>query len=565
VAYRNRITGEANKMRQLTKLVRTLVCIIAMATTAWAQDDETVVEAPPSVDSEVFLQPVVVDGEEIFSVRGSTALPAEERAALVTERIIEVANRSEATSVNMRVERSEIGRSVFADGTMVTVTTEADAEFEQMDIVVLAQLHAEAVERSILAYRANRTDEAFSHGALTAAIWSGVFVVYCIILFWIRRRLPRLVARIVERRAKVLQAATKDIVQSSAVSDLARFFIRLLIDIFLFTGFYYFLSFVLLAFPNTRPVAELLIRYVTDPILGLLLGFLAYMPNLITILIIAGLTRWLIKGTHLFFESVEQGVVELRSFESHWIWPTYNLIRIGLILIAAVICFPYIPGSDSAAFQGLTILVGVMVSMGSNSVVSNVLAGLFVLYKRSMNVGDRIRVGDFYGDVMQIRLMETYLKSVKNELISIPNATLLSSEVINYTSQIDGKGLLLHTSVGIGYEEPRKKVEAMLVEAARRTKGLKNSPAPFVLITGLMDFATVYQINAFTTRGSSLPLLLSELHKNITDVFNENKVQIMTPNYEADTADLKISEVEWEEPLAHEVAASTVAAEAKSS
>lgn len=550
-------------MKTLRNFCIAVMWLVMMPLAVLAQDEATDEDDTPSVDIEVFLQPVVVDGEEIFSVRGSTALPAEERAALVTKRIIEVASRSEATSVVMRVERGEIGRSIFADGTMVTVTTAADAEFEQMELAVLAQLHAEAVEQAILEYRSNRTDAAFSYGAITAAIWSGFFILYCTLLLWLRKRVPRLVARIVERRARKLQEATKDIVQSSAVSNLARFFIRLLIDVILFTGFYYYLSFVLLAFPNTRPIAELLIRYVTDPILGLLWGFVSYMPNLITILIIAAITRWMINGTRLFFESVDQGVVELRSFEPHWIWPTYNLIRIGLILIAAVICFPYIPGSDSAAFQGLTILVGVMVSLGSNSVVSNVLSGLFVLYKRSMNVGDRIRIGEYYGDVMQIRLMETYLKSVKNELISIPNATLLSSEVINYSSKIDGKGLLLHTSVGIGYEEPRKKVEAMLIESARRTKGLKNSPEPFVLITDLLDFAIVYQINAFTTRGSYLPLLLSELHKNISDVFNENKVQIMTPNYEADTEDLKISEVAWDEPLAHEVATSTDTAEAK--
>ncbi|TCK99878.1 mechanosensitive ion channel-like protein [Shimia isoporae] len=538
-------------MTSLLKKLMAVSILMFCATLAVAQEDPPE-EDVNAVDSEVYLAPVVVDGEEIFSVRGSTALPAEERADLVNTRIIEVATRNEATEVHMRIERSELGRSIYADGTLVTVTTTADADFEQMDIVVLAQLHADAVEEAILLYRANRTDEAFSYGAIAAGIWSLVFGLYCAILLWLRKRVPRLVARLVERRARALQKATADIVQSSAVSNLARFFIRLLVDITLFTGFYYYLSFVLLSFPNTRPIAELLIRYVTDPILGILAGFLSYLPNLITILIIAAITRWLIKGTRLFFESVDQGVIELHAFEEHWIWPTFNLIRGGLIVIAAVICFPYIPGSDSAAFQGLTILVGVMVSLGSNSVVSNVLAGLFVLYKRSMNVGDRIRVGDFYGDVMQIRLMETYLKSVKNELISIPNATLLSSEVINYSSKIDGKGLLLHTSVGIGYEEPRKKVEAMLIESARRTTGLKKSPAPFVLVTGLSDFATIYQINAFTTRGSSLPLMLSELHKNITDVFNENQVQIMTPNYEADTAELKISDVDWEGPLAHE-------------
>ncbi|GAA6180751.1 mechanosensitive ion channel family protein [Shimia sp. NS0008-38b] len=539
-------------MGTITKVLVATAFVLLSAFAALSQEEPAPADGPPTMDDATFIQTVEVDGEPLFAVRGSTALPAEERAALVTKRITEVASSSEAVSVEMRVERSELGLSIFADNTMVSVTTQADADYEQMDVDVLAALHADSIKEAIVSYRANRTDEAFSHSTITALMWSGVFGIYCIVLFWLRKRVPRFIAGIVEHQTRGLQQATGDIVQSQAVSNIAKFLIRLLVDVTLFTGFYYYLSFVLHSFPNTRPVAELLIRYVTDPILGLLHGFVGYLPNFITIAIIAAVTRWMIKGVYLFFESVDQGVVELKSFEKHWIWPTYNLIRGGLILTAAVICFPYIPGSDSAAFQGLTILVGVMVSLGSNSVISNVLAGLFVLYKRSMNIGDRIRVGDYYGDVMQIRLMETYLKSVKNELISIPNATLLNSEVINYSSKIDGKGLLLHTTVGIGYEEPRKKVEAMLVEAARRTKGLKNTPAPFVLVTGLLDFATNYQINAFTTRGSYLPLLLSELHKNITDVFNENGVQIMTPNYEADTPELKISDSEWDEPLAHQ-------------
>ncbi|WP_294223756.1 mechanosensitive ion channel domain-containing protein [uncultured Shimia sp.] len=546
-------------MGTLTYFLRIFAVFLLSVGFAWAQEEVVEDSGPPAVDDDVFVQAVEVDGEQLFAVRGSTALPAEERAALVAKRIVDVAERSEATTVVMGVERGELGQTIFADGVMVSVTTQADADYEQMELAVLASLHAEAIEAAILTYRANRTDEAFSHSTLTALAWSAIFALYCGILFWLRKRVPRLLAGIVEHRTRGLQEATGDIVQSQAVSNISKFLIRLLVDITLFTGFYYYLSFVLHSFPNTRPVAALLIRYVTDPILELMMGFVSYMPNLITIVIIAAIARWMIKAVYLFFESVDKGVIELKTFEDHWVWPTYNLIRGGIILTAAVICFPYIPGSDSAAFQGLTILVGVMVSLGSNSVISNVLAGLFVLYKRSMNVGDRIRVGDHYGDVMQIRLMETYLRSVKNELISIPNATLLSSEVINYSSKIDGKGLLLHTTVGIGYEEPRKKVEAMLIEAARRTKGLKNTPAPFVLVTGLLDFATNYQINAFTTRGSSLPLLLSELHKNITDVFNENSVQIMTPNYETDTPELKISEVAWDEPLAHETAAEAAA------
>ena len=307
---------------------------------------------------------------------------------------------------------------------------------------------------------------------------------------------------------------------------------------------------VLLSFAHTRPFAQLVLTYVSQPLLDVIYGFVGYFPSLITLVIIYYVTRYLIRGLRLFMENIEAGTIELRNFEPHWVKPTFNIARAVIIAIAIVFAYPYIPGSDSQAFQGITILAGIMVSLGSNAVVSNMMAGLFVIYRRSTNIGDRIMVGDQIGDVVEIKMMETLIKSVKNEMVSIPNAQLLNSEVVNYSRKIDGRGLLVHTTVGIGYEEPQNKVEAMLIEAARRTRDLKKSPAPFVLWANLADYAINYQINAFTTRGSSLPRILSDLHRNIVDVFNENGVQIMTPSYMADPEKPKVPTQPWDGKLA---------------
>lgn len=533
----------------LRGLLLSLVLAAFGAASVLAQS-ERAEEREEEAQSIEFSQPVVFDGEELFDVRGSSALPADERALGVSERILDAAQSSNSKSVVMSSKEEDLGAKIFADGRLVTLVTNADAELEQMDMAVVVEMRSAAIEGAILNYRESRTDEAFAQSATTALLWTGVFVAYTAFLLFIRHRLPALVGRIVRRRFKAVQEATKEMVQSQAVARLAQYFMRLFLDLTLFVGFYYYLSFVLLAFPETKPIASLLIKYVTDPIVNVARAVLSYVPNLIVIGIISWLTSFAIRGVRLFFENVEQGTIHLKNFEKQWIWPTYSLIRLALILMAIVLCFPYIPGSDSAAFQGLTIFLGLMVSLGSNSVIANALAGLFVLYKRSMKVGDRIRVGEYYGDVMQIKLMETYLRSVKNELVSIPNSKLLASEVMNYSAKLDGKGLLLHTTVGIGYEEPREKIEAMLLEAAARTNGLKKNPAPFVLMEALADYAINYQINAFTTRGSTLPLLLSELHKNVVDVFNENEVQIMTPSYETDTPDAKIAETIWQGELA---------------
>ena len=511
-----------------------------------AQSEEIVEDVP----EDTFLAPVEIDGEALFLIRGSTALPADERADKVEERIIAIAEDENIKVLQIEVKDDEFGKSVLINGRMVTIATEADAEFEQMEVELLADLQAEAIEAAIIAYRDQRSTSGRVDSALAAFGWSVGFFVFCFFFFKFRDRIAQATANLVEARFQQVEEATKSVVRSQAVGGLVRYLVQLIQWIIFLVLLYYYLSFVLLSFAETRRFAQVLLTYVSEPLINIFLGFVSYLPNIITLTIIAIVTRYAIKGLRLFFENIEAGTFQLREFEPHWIAPTFQISRIVVILIALVFAYPFIPGSDSAAFQGLTILAGIMVSLGSNTVVSNMMAGLFVIYRRSTNVGDRIKVGDQIGDVVDIKLMETLIKSIKNEMISIPNSQLLNSEVINYSRKIDGRGLLVHTTVGIGYEEPPEKVKAMLIEAAHRTQGLKKSPEPFVLWTALADYAINYQINAFTNRGGSLPKILSDLHENIVTVFNENGTQIMTPSYVADPSEPKIPGGNWDGRLA---------------
>lgn len=523
----------------------TIACLFLWVGMVHAQQEQADPALPQVQVDPQFASPVVVEGDELFVVRGTSALPADERAGLVAARIVEFAERSNIQTVEMRIEDGSLGKHILADDRLMTVTTQADSEFEKMELEVLAELQAEAIMQAILIYRADRSDDARINSVVAAFVWTVVFIALVALMRVVRDRLPDRIAASVKKRTTGVGQATNDMVNSTAMAALVRYLMRLVLLIFFLFLTYYYLSFVLLAFAETKPTAQLLITYLTGPIVDVLKGFGAYLPNLIALFVITALTRFIIKGVRLFFVNVEAGTIRLDDFEPTWVWPTFNIIRVILISIAVVISFPYIPGSESRAFQGLAILAGLMVSVGSNSVIANALSGLFVIYRRSTNIGDRIKIGGHIGDVVEIKLMETIIKSIKNELISIPNAQLLNSEVINYSSRIDGRGLLLHTMVGIGYEEPRDKIEAMLVEAANRTKGLLKSPEPFVLINALADYAINYQINGYTTRGSSMPKTLSNLHRNIIDVFNENDVQIMTPSYIADPAIAKIPDAPW--------------------
>ena len=503
-------------------------------------------------DSDAFMAPVIVDGDILFQVRGSSALPAPERAENVQDKIIQVAEASDNPTVEISFEETGLGTWILADDERISIVTTADAELDQMDLSVLSVLHGNAIKQSIESYRANRTDRARVSGAIEAAAWTIAFVLFIVMILWLHRRIRRRTLRFVQRHLKEVETATAKSVQAQAIAALVSYGLNFILLVVFFLGFYYYLSFILLAFAETRYFAQLLLTYLTEPVLLIFKGIVSYIPNMIMLALITWITLYIIRGMRVFFDAVEAGTFEMGDFEKHWINPTFNIARVVVILIALVFAVPYIPGSDSAAFQGLTILVGAMLSLGANSVVSNMLAGLFVIYRRSTSIGDRIQIGDHIGDVVQIKLMETHLKSIKNELISIPNAQLMNSDVVNFSKKTDGSGLLLHTTVGIGYEEPPEKVEAMLIEAAHRTKGIKSKPEPFVLWTALADYAINYQINGYTTRGSIIPKIRSDLHRNIVAVFNENNVQIMTPSYMADPPEPKIPAEDWDGHLAHE-------------
>lgn len=544
--------------RQFKPFLLLVYFLTALASSLWfsdvvlAQETPTEPPAPDGAESDSFVAPVIVDGDVLFQVRGSSALPAPERAEDVQDKIIEIAEASDAPTVEVTYEETEFGIWTLADGERVSIVTEADAELDQMELSVLSVLHGNAIKQSIEDYRANRTDRARVSGAIEAVAWTIGFVAFVVAILWVHRRIRRKTLKFVSLHLKDVETATAKSVQAEAIAALVRYGLNFVLLIIFFLGFYYYLSFVLLSFAETRYFAQLLLTYLTEPVLLIFKGIISYIPNLIMLGLISWVALYIIKGMRVFFDAVEAGSFDMGDFEKHWVSPTFNIARVVVIMIALVFAVPYIPGSDSAAFQGLTILVGAMLSLGANSVVSNMLAGLFVIYRRSTSIGDRIQIGDHIGDVVQIKLMETHLKSIKNELISIPNAQLMNSDVVNFSKKTDGSGLLLHTTVGIGYEEPPEKVEAMLIEAANRTKGIKAKPEPFVLWTALADYAINYQINGYTTRGSIIPKIRSDLHRNIVAVFNENSVQIMTPSYMADPPDPKIPTEHWDGHLAHE-------------
>jgi small-conductance mechanosensitive channel len=296
-------------------------------------------------------------------------------------------------------------------------------------------------------------------------------------------------------------------------------------------------------FPWTRSLARSLLS-LAFPLRTIGTGVVATIPDLSFIVVLVLVTRVALKVMRIVFDGVASGTVTFKGFDPEWAGPTYRLIRILIWALAVVVAYPYIPGSRSGAFKGISLFMGVIFSLGSSSVIGNVIAGYSLAYRRAFRIGDLVKIGSNTGRVEQIRLMVTHLRTLKNEEIIVPNSTILASDVVNYSSTGRDNGLILHTTVGIGYETPWRQVEAMLLEAASRTPGLRSEPAPFVLQTALGDFCVTYEINVYCNTPQDMLFLYAELHRNILDVFNEYGVQIMTPAYIADPAEPKVVEKE---------------------
>ncbi len=288
-------------------------------------------------------------------------------------------------------------------------------------------------------------------------------------------------------------------------------------------------------FPWTRGIAETLINWITSPIKHALAGLINYLPNLFTVGVISIVTHYIIKFVKFVATEIESGALVIEGFYPDWARPTLSIVTFLIYAFSFIIIFPYLPGSDSPIFQGVSVFVGVLFSFGSSSAISNAVAGLVITYMRPFKVGDRIKIGDISGDVIEKSLLVTRIRTIKNENITVPNSTVLGGSTTNYTTSAKEIGLILHSGVTIGYDVPWKQVHELLINAALATKGVLNEEnrKPFVLQTSLDDFYVSYQINIYTEDSQRMAGIYSELHQNIQDKFNEGNVEILSPHYRA--------------------------------
>lgn len=284
-------------------------------------------------------------------------------------------------------------------------------------------------------------------------------------------------------------------------------------------------------FPQTENLAITIFSYLWNPVKLILKKVVDYVPNLFTIFVIWFAMRYVIRGVKYLANEIETGKLKISGFYPDWARPSYQIIRFLLYAFTIAMIYPYLPGANTGVFQGVSVFVGLIVSLGSSTVIGNIIAGLVITYMRPFKIGDRIKLNDTTGNVIEKTPFVTRLKTPKNELVTIPNSFIMSSHTTNYSSSARNFGLIIHSEVTIGYDAPWRKVHQLLTNAALATPGVQAEPEPFVLETSLSDFYPVYQINAYIQDADQLAQIYSDLHQNIQDKFNAAGVEIMSPHY----------------------------------
>jgi small-conductance mechanosensitive channel len=378
---------------------------------------------------------------------------------------------------------------------------------------------------------------------LQGVIQSAAATVVFALIVWALVRVRRMAVDAAHRTSERTQAASRMADELMRQMRIAQYVRRLVTVVVVLVGLvvaYLWVAFVLRRFPYTRPWGESLRGYLIDRLVWMANGVAAAVPSIFTIALIIIVTRLVIRLVNLLFRGAEEGRFTMPGVYPETVAPTRKLVTGLLWLFALVVCYPYLPGSETDAFKGVSVFVGLMISLGSSGLVNQVMSGLTVTYSRALRVGDFVRIGDIDGTVTQIGTLSTKVETARREEITIPNQVLVSQTVTNFSRHAEAMGVYTPTSVTIGYDTPWRQVRALLLLAAERTEGVRRDPPPNVLQTALEDFYVRYTLLVALEVQNRRGLILDRLHANIQDAFNEHGVQIMSPNYEADPEGRKV-------------------------
>lgn len=478
--------------------------------------------------------PVVADGDTLFYLytkRGGYT--PQQRAQMTGSAIEELGRRFNLRPDSVSVDHSDIVSDLMYGNKVLLSLTDQDALWEGVSRDSLANERRQNVVDKLHEMKAE-------HGIWRMAkriLYFVLVIVAQYFLFrltnWLFRKLKVRILRLKDTKIKPVSIQGYELLDAQKQANLLVFLASVGRYILMGLQLLFTVPLIFIIFPQTEGLAYRLLGYIWNPIRGIFVGIIDYIPKLFTIIVIWYAVKYLVRFVLYLAREVEGGRLKINGFYPDWAMPTFHIIRFLLYAFMIAMIYPYLPGSNSGVFQGISVFVGLIVSLGSSTVIGNIIAGLVITYMRPFKIGDRIQLNDTTGNIIEKTPLVTRIRTPKNEVVTVPNSFVMSSHTVNYSTSAREYGLIIHSEVSIGYDIPWRKVNELLIDAALNTPGVVDDPRPFVLETSLSDWYPVYQVNAYIKEADKMPQIYSNLHQNIQDKFNEAGIEIMSPHYMA--------------------------------
>jgi small-conductance mechanosensitive channel len=529
-------SGSTTRRVLLAALLAAVFLAVPLASATGSGEAMAAPQTPAPPDPEAAADraaPVLVGGDPVIWVTtGIGPYTSQFRADRISQRVHDAVRDRTIHDPTVTVTEAEGSSELRVGPRLLMVVTQQDARSVGAARPSIAQQYARELEVAIRSERLRY--------APATLVRSGVYGLIATLAMaaavWLIQRFTRAIRGGVDRltrRRVALHVQDADIVSVDRLGRAIGRTVRAFRFVLLLLTFDLYLTYVLGLFPWTRAISSRLLGYLLTPIRAAAAAFVRYLPNLLFVIVIATLVYWAIRLVGLFFNQIRQGRIAFASFPAEWADPTNKIVRVLLIAFGVVVAFPYLPASDSPAFAGVSVFMGVLVSLASSSALSNMIAGIVLTYTGAFKLGDRVKLGDAFGDIIGTSLLATRVRTIKNEDVTIPNSVVLGTSTVNYSRSAGTVGLILHTSVTIGYDASWRKVHDLLIDAALATPGVLHEPRPFVWQTALNDFYVTYEINAYTQTPRDMVDIYAALHARIQDAFYAAGVEIMSPHYTA--------------------------------
>ena len=485
--------------------------------------------------------PLVLENDTLFSIyaRRGGLLPIH-RVKEAQEKIEQLGRRLKFFADSVYVYEGELTTDIMAGELVIFSVTDNDALWQNTTRQELAQAYRDIIQKKVTElHEEYGLQQKLKGGLLVVGILVGqIFLIW--LTNWLYRRWRIRLTRKLLRQARPISFKDYEVLNVHRQGRVFLFGFNVVRWLVIALQLLFSIPLLFSAFPETKSLTYRVFGYIWNPFTDIIGAVIGFLPNLFKIIVIIICFRYLVKGIRYLLDEIAAGKLKINGFYADWAQPTFVIIRVLCYSFMFVMIWPLLPSSNSEVFQGVSVFIGVIVSLGSSSIIGNVMAGMVMTYMRPFRIGDFIKFGDTQGFVIEKTVLVTRIRTRKNEVITIPNSNLMTSQTSNFTFAAQNYGVIVHTKVTIGYDMKWELIRDLLLAAAKATPHILKKPEPFVVVTALDDFYVEYEINAYTHKPEQLSLIYSELHQNILDNFHSAGVEIMSPHIFAHRNDLEL-------------------------